>query len=268
MRRFYETWYRPERMAVIAVGDFDAEEIERTVTRNFGSLRGNPLQPRHPVPPWPAPPKNLRASVVTDPEATDTWIGFWYPLPNERFRFRADYRTALIASLWRTVLRERLEDVSEEAASPIISASTERRYLARPLGAEVVSVVVKKDRALDAVETVATEVERLARYGPTRHEIETRAATMLRYTRSITETGDGSSDLASELVDHFLTGNTPINNRMAYELVRDILPTIRLDDVTKFARALSIDSGALVIADATSNDAVAKATPADTLTET
>ncbi|MGC4071259.1 MAG: insulinase family protein [Nibricoccus sp.] len=35
---FYNTWYRPERMAVIAVGDFDPAEIEKKITDTFGPL--------------------------------------------------------------------------------------------------------------------------------------------------------------------------------------------------------------------------------------
>ena len=28
LRRFYDTWYRPDLMAVVAVGDFDKKQIE------------------------------------------------------------------------------------------------------------------------------------------------------------------------------------------------------------------------------------------------
>ncbi len=41
---FYDAWYRPERMAVIAVGDFDPGEMQRLVETEFGPLapRGDP----------------------------------------------------------------------------------------------------------------------------------------------------------------------------------------------------------------------------------
>src|SRR5690606_30797174 len=43
--RFYERWYRPDLMAVIAVGDFDPERIESIIRTRFGRL---------PPPPEPA----------------------------------------------------------------------------------------------------------------------------------------------------------------------------------------------------------------------
>jgi zinc protease len=35
---FYNTWYQPSRMAVIAVGDFDPAEIEKKIVATFGTL--------------------------------------------------------------------------------------------------------------------------------------------------------------------------------------------------------------------------------------
>ena len=35
LRALYDTWYRPDRMAVIAVGDIDPSKIEQTITSTF-----------------------------------------------------------------------------------------------------------------------------------------------------------------------------------------------------------------------------------------
>src|SRR5690606_37151941 len=36
--RFYERWYRPDLMAVVAVGDFDPAAIESLIRERFGSI--------------------------------------------------------------------------------------------------------------------------------------------------------------------------------------------------------------------------------------
>src|SRR6185369_1867150 len=38
LRAFYDTWYRPDRMAVIAVGDVNVDEIEKNIRAAFGPL--------------------------------------------------------------------------------------------------------------------------------------------------------------------------------------------------------------------------------------
>ena len=77
LKGFYERWYKPDLMAVIAVGDFDAEMIERNVRRHFAPPpEGKALQerasrspgtdrPSFEIPSHSAP----RVEVFTDPEA-------------------------------------------------------------------------------------------------------------------------------------------------------------------------------------------------------
>src|SRR5689334_19979853 len=39
LRRFYNDWYRPDLMAVIAVGDFDPARVERQIRKQFSGLK-------------------------------------------------------------------------------------------------------------------------------------------------------------------------------------------------------------------------------------
>src|SRR5688500_9324900 len=39
LRRYYDTWYRPDLMSVVAVGDFDRKEIEALIKRYLGPIR-------------------------------------------------------------------------------------------------------------------------------------------------------------------------------------------------------------------------------------
>ena len=38
LKKFYADWYRPDLMAVVAVGDFDKAAIEKLVTAHFASI--------------------------------------------------------------------------------------------------------------------------------------------------------------------------------------------------------------------------------------
>ena len=54
VRRFYEQWYRPDLMSVVAVGDFDVDQVEKLIQERFSKLEapaGQPLtRPSYDVP--------------------------------------------------------------------------------------------------------------------------------------------------------------------------------------------------------------------------
>ena len=53
LRAFYRRWYRPDLMAVIAVGDFDPATVLGHIERQFAGLPRSPAagdRPRYPVP--------------------------------------------------------------------------------------------------------------------------------------------------------------------------------------------------------------------------
>src|SRR5690606_11251335 len=45
IKRFYKDWYRPNLQAVVAVGDFDVNEVEKLIKENFSDLK-NPENER------------------------------------------------------------------------------------------------------------------------------------------------------------------------------------------------------------------------------
>src|SRR5438094_2645239 len=71
LRAFYDTWYRPDRMAVIAVGDIEPQQLEDGIKSAFGGLK--PRGPEAPQPDRTVPlHQETLVSVVTDPEVTQS----------------------------------------------------------------------------------------------------------------------------------------------------------------------------------------------------
>src|SRR5256885_13801752 len=69
LRAFYETWYRPERMAVIAVGDVDPQQLEDAIKSTFGAVKARAAEAPRPDSTVPLHQQTL-VSVVTDSELT------------------------------------------------------------------------------------------------------------------------------------------------------------------------------------------------------
>lgn len=261
MRNYYETWYRPELMAVVVVGDFDADEVEAMVKRHFGSIVTRGPRRGRPTRPVAIASRSLRASVVADAEAQTSWISLWHPDARERYITRTDYRVASIGRLWRKILGGRLEDDALDAASPLAFVDVDRRVMTRNLAADVVTVTAMKGQTLPALDATVAAINELANEGPTATELEEHTRGVVRRAREQAQDGDRNSALAGEFVDHFLTGNAVFTRRLAYELARDILPTITVEDIRRFAHTRTADSGNVVVVAATYDDAAATLRP-------
>src|SRR3984893_11167536 len=73
LRRFYDTWYRPDLLAVVAVGDFDKSQIQSLITRYLGAIPAATSPRARPVFPVPARDSTL-VSINSDKEATRSVI--------------------------------------------------------------------------------------------------------------------------------------------------------------------------------------------------
>ncbi len=77
LKRFYRDWYRPGLMAVIAVGDFDADRILELIEERFSDMpfkENARTREAYPVPDH----KETLFAIATDPEATGTSVSVYY----------------------------------------------------------------------------------------------------------------------------------------------------------------------------------------------
>src|SRR5207247_1700560 len=95
LRSFYDTWYRPDRMAAIAVGDIDANQIEQSIKDTFAGLKARGAAAPQPDRGVPIHSETL-VSVVTDPEVTSSNVQILRKRPREGESHVVDYRRQLI----------------------------------------------------------------------------------------------------------------------------------------------------------------------------
>ena len=113
LRAFYDTWYRPERMAVVVVGDIDPQQIEQEIKSNFGPIKAR--GPAAKMPDGRVPiPRQLLVSVATDPELTQTSVQIVRKRPKETEGRVSDYRRDLVQHLLQDMFNERLGELARK----------------------------------------------------------------------------------------------------------------------------------------------------------
>ncbi|MGH7443311.1 MAG: M16 family metallopeptidase, partial [Longimicrobiales bacterium] len=233
---FYETWYRPELMAVVAVGDFDADRVEALIREHIGAVPAAPLaQPRetYTVPPT----DSTRIVIARDVEATNTVVEVYWLQPARVEGTVGAYRASLIEALYNSMLNARFAELAQAADPPFVGAASQGGSFIRAHEAYTLAALVADTGVVQGLDALLTEATRVARHGFTATELERARANLLRgYEQAFAERDKtNSASYANEYTSLFLEGVPSPGIAYEYELVQRLLPDITLDETNRVA---------------------------------
>lgn len=235
-KRFYKDWYRPDLMAVVAVGDFDVDEIEGKIKAHFSNLENPENAPERKSYEVPGHEETLFA-IVTDPEYPFSTVETYYKRDAETFETVGQYRSLIVGRFFTSMLNKRLSEISRRPNPPFIGASVSKGSLVRTSAYHSMGAQVQDEEVLKGLEALLIEAKRVREHGFTESELDRQKRQTLRsYLRAYNERDNlSSSGFAGEYVSHFLEGEPTPGIEYEYELIQDILPTITTDELNSLA---------------------------------
>jgi len=171
---FYTTWYRPDKQAVIVVGDIDPEQIEAKLKKLFADIPAaeNPKQ----LEPMPIPDNEEPViGVLTDPENSGNSVTFLWRRPSipEIYNNTDQVFVLNIANdIFELVMDERFEEITSKPDAPFMYAGLGNGNLIESTDAMMGQVSFKNGQDVEAIKAFLTEVERIKRYGITPAEYQ------------------------------------------------------------------------------------------------
>jgi len=250
LKRFYKDWYRPDLMAVVAVGDIDPGAAKKMIELHFGKLK-NPASPRAreyariPV------RADTEALIVTDKEASSNAVLIRYPLHEiEHKGDFAGYREKLVEGLFAGMLNQRMQALAQQSSPPFMGASSGPNRLNSRYTSYTSFAALGQGGASPAIDALVQENERARRFGFSAPELERGKKGMMRnYERAYNERDKtDSASYASEYLRNFLEQESIPGIENEYDYVRELLPGISLDEINRYAGAtIPADSAKLVV---------------------
>jgi zinc protease len=236
LRRFYDTWYRPDLMAVVAVGDFDKAQVETLIRRYLGAIpRATTPRPR-PLFPVPAHDSTL-VSINSDKEATRSTIRLLYKEPKRSNTTVATYRQNLVEELFGGMFNDRFSEITQKPNPPFINAFASHGDLVRSAESFSLTAIVADNGIPRGLNALLTEGERVRRFGFLQSELDRAKKDFLRGTEQAYAEREktNSSVYAESYASSFLESEP--STSIAYDLValKQFLPTITLAEVNKLA---------------------------------
>lgn len=264
LRRYYQDWYRPSLMAVVAVGDFDGARVEAMIKEQFAGLQ-DPSDPRPRTTaevPIDHPPRMV---IATDPEAPQSQVSVLYKQSPRGYRTVGDFRRSLVRSLYSGMLVSRFNELRQQADPPFLFAFAGRGSFVRGVDVSQLVAYVPEGGVERGLDALLTEAERVARHGFTESELERLKTNMLRsYEQRYAERDNQESrSLAGAYVNAFLEGRAYTTPEVRKTLADQLMPGITLDEVNALASERLSEEGRVVLVDAPDKEGLETPTEAD-----
>jgi zinc protease len=268
---FYQTWYRPERMALVVLGDFDLQKLEQAICDRFQQIKARGPAGAPPTPfvqlrhdpffatlPAPAPQetrseepgeKDDEDEPEDRPPPTPTVIAIGFKRPRSPARSRADLRQSVIEASYDWLVQARLNELVRRPASPLSMAKWSRvSHL--PLLLSVAQATVKPGRLAAGAQALWAELRRIGQQGFNTDELAGAVRALQPPppgTAGSAQAEDGMA-MARNMTAHFLYGDALLSVEGRQNLEQKLLGELHLSEINALAMSISRDSAKVVLA--------------------
>ena len=251
IRRFQKDWYRPDLMAVIAVGDVDVAQLEAKIKKYFSDVP-KAKTPRERASFSVENHKETFVAIESDKESPFARVQLMYKdyedtKPTETV---AAYKNSIVESLFAQMLNNRLDELRNGENPPFVFGfSYHGGTYARNREAYQSVATTSADGQLKGLEALLQESERAKRYGFTKGELERAKKNVLsRLEKSYNDRDNNESGrIVGTYVNHFLNQSPIPGIAWTFTMNKTILPTIGLEDVNNVVADYIHDDNRVII---------------------
>ena len=249
LEAFYTRWYRPDRMAVVAVGDMQVAEIEALIRKEFGAL---------PKPDSPVPVRDyvvplhseLLVKVATDPEATQSSVSVIRKRERRPEETLGAYRANLVQRLAFQMINERFDELSRKPDAQFLGAGAYESGLSPTTSSIGLGATVQEGKIPAGLTALVTEANRVVQHGFGPSELDrARKRILASYERAHAERDKTESGAyVQEYVRHFLENEPSPGIEYELKAVQALLPGIGAAEVTAASKEMFDDASRVILA--------------------
>ena len=253
LRDYYEKWYRPDLQGIVIVGDIDVNDVEKKVKKIFKGIK----KAKNPAERIYYPVENNEEMIFSqqiDKEQQNYVLQLMYKhdaSPRELRNTVGEMRKNSVRSLAMSLLNTRFSEIMSKDNPPYLRAGVGYGDYgtAQTMKSFSVSVTCKEDQIMQAIPLVFTEVERARRFGFTEAELNRLKKSMLSGLDSWYAERDKRTNgyHAQNCIRHFLDAASLMDPKMEYELSKEVIAAITLDEVNAVIPSLHRNDNRVVV---------------------
>ena len=262
LRDYYAKWYRPDLQGIIVVGDIDVDDVEKKIKKIFKGIKkqkNGAERVYYPV----SDNEEMIFAQGTDKEQKNYALQLYFKhdaTPRELVNTKEEIYKNFVRGVAVALLNNRFTEIAVKDNPPFLGAAVSNGsfILSSTKDAFSVSVMCKTDKINEALPFAFCEVERARRFGFTDSELARRKASMLAGTekRYAERSKISNDEYVSDYVGHFLNNTSAMSPEMEYELSKEMLSRITLEEVNAVLPALYTKNNRVAVSLAPVNDTI------------
>ncbi len=244
LRNFYYKWFRPDLQAVFVVGDVDPAKVETQIKSIFATIpkalkseKRNYYKPKM--------VKGTQVIIAKDPEYNKTSVSINFlkaPLLGKYKLTSVPYIEAYFDHAISSLLLGRIQNGIVGQNLPISNVRIEKGKFMEMTNLEsfTISFETLPGTVYSAISFLSGEINRIARYGFNAQEFSNSREIHFRELENVYDNrfNQPNSLFMERMQGHYLNGTSLASIEMHFEIMKEILYTLRTDQLNQYASAL------------------------------
>ena len=244
LRNFYYQWFRPDLQAVFVVGDVDPAKVETQVKSIFATIP-KPLKADKRTYYTPAIFDGTKVMIEKDPEYNRTSVQINFlskPMLSKYKLTSVPYIEAYFDEAISTLLLKRINSGIVDQNLPITNVEINKGKFMGMTNLETfgISFETLPETVYASISFMSGEINRIARYGFNNQEFSNSREIHFRELENIYDNrfSQPNSLFMQRAKNHYLNGNSLASIEMHFEIMKELLYTLRTEQLNNYATAL------------------------------
>ncbi|MCI0382480.1 MAG: insulinase family protein, partial [Chlamydiae bacterium] len=253
VRNFYKKWYRPNHMAIIAVGDFKEKNVFGLIKKYFSDFPCDEKEDLKPVIDKPSLDSifsfNPSCLIHFDPELQFSEVALISFLKAEPMKNSEQLNEKFISNVIAALLNNRLDKLSHIPTASFLGGHAHFSKFSHQLSLFSIGATLYEDRVFEGMEALKTAFQEILERGFTENEWEkVKSALKKKYLKKRANVNKiKHKSHVSSCMSHFLTKQPLLSWEYYLEKKLELIDTITINEINQSLSSSPLNENFLVL---------------------
>lgn len=255
VKGFYQKWYQPENISIIAVGDFDTNQIENFIHKYFnyqGTQKGKT--------PKEYSLKKLKNKYVvfSDDEIRYNTFTITKILDRDVIKDEKSMKNSIIDQLLFNILNTRLNNLQKESDTPFLQSLVYKYDINNSQDIFSAVAVIKNNKLSEGITLLNNFLKSSAKNGVTDYELELEKENLINNYKNLVTNKESITHetYADSLVEHVMSGECFIDIDEEFNIYSTLIKNITTKDLNKRIKKIYKENSLYFLTTSTSQNKI------------